>query len=114
MRLDHRSFQDINDAMYQESGEEDSAQEAFDDEGREISTNTTSPQDKIKLERQKLMESAANGEVKPQGWYFFYRIFVFLGGLAFFLAFVSIGILVYTMIQILKENRNEEGQGLIS
>ena len=54
------------------------------------------------------MEQAANGEVKPQGWYFFYRIFVFLGGLSFFLAIVSIGILIYTMVQILQKNRSEE------
>jgi flagellar biosynthesis regulator FlaF len=38
---------------------------------------------------------------------------VFLGGLSFFLAIVSIGILIYTMVQIIQKNRSEEGQGLI-
>lgn len=111
VRLDHRSFQDINDAMSEEDQE---AQEAFDDDEEYQSNNSTErPQDKIKREKQALMAQAANGEVKPQGFYFFYRIFVFLGGLSFFLAIVSIGILIYTMVQILQKSRNEEGQGLI-
>ena len=97
VRLDHRSFQDINDAMTEQ---QDDGQEAFEDEEDSASTNSTSerPQEKIKRQKQELLNEAANGEVKPQGFYFFYRIFVFLGGLSFFLAIVSIGILIYTMV----------------
>jgi len=94
VRLDHRSFNEINDAMADED-----TQEAFEDDDEYQATNSTErPQDKIKREKQELLAQAANGEVKPEGYYFFYRIFVFLGGLSFFLAVVSIGILIYTMV----------------
>lgn len=111
VRLDHRSFQDINEVIY---GNDDGQDAMEDDSDTTATSGAEKPQDKIKRERQELLQQAANGEVKPQGWYFFYRIFVFLGGLAFFAAIVSIGILIYTMVQIIQKNRNEEGQGLIN
>ena len=63
VRLDHRSFQDINDAMT----EQDEGQEAFEDEDDAQATNSTSekPQEKIKRQKQELLNEAANGEVKP-------------------------------------------------
>ena len=49
VRLDHRSFQDINDAMT----EQDEGQEAFEDEDDAQATNSTSEKPQEKIKRQK-------------------------------------------------------------
>jgi hypothetical protein len=37
--------------------------------------------------------------VKPKGWYFFYRIFVFISGLSLVLAIAAVGFLIYLIFQ---------------
>ena len=103
VRPDQRSFDDIA-SQFREGANEDNDETytLVEDEPEQAPTeggNTTKPTEDpnvaIKRERDKLYTQAANGEVKPEGFYFFYKLFMFFGGLALFLAIVCFIWLIY-------------------
>jgi len=49
-----------------------------------------------------LNDKADNGDLQTNGYYLFYHIFKFIGGMALFLAIVSFGILVYLVVNMIK------------
>ena len=58
------------------------------------------------------MNQKENGEVRAQGFYLFYHIFKFIGGLALFLSIICLGALIYLFVLLIKGTQ-EEGQNLI-
>jgi hypothetical protein len=65
------------------------------------------------MEKDALFKKAANGEVKPQGFYFFYKFFVFIGGLSLVLALICVACLIYFVVLILRPSQDVENQQLI-
>ena len=100
--MENLSFEnvDINNAAEdaksgtteEENGEEDD--EETPDEAAER-LKRESPKARIARERKELKDKASNGEVKAEGFYLFYNIFMFISGLALFCAFIGfIGLIV--------------------
>mmetsp|Transcript_1390 Transcript_1390/g.2446 ORF Transcript_1390/g.2446 Transcript_1390/m.2446 type:complete len:85 (+) Transcript_1390:1089-1343(+) len=53
-------------------------------------------------DRESLLAQKENGQVKAQGFYLFYHIFKFIGGLALLLAVLCVAILIFLLVQLIK------------
>ena len=60
------------------------------------------PKERIKRERKKLLEEKENGDVKAEGYYIFYHIFMFIAGLSLFIGVVAFIALIYFIVKICK------------
>ena len=106
VREDHRDFAEISEALRQENYgyEEDyDSSEAFEDEDITVQENngkneTERPAQKIGRERQKIYKDADNGDIKPEGVYFFYNFFNLIGSAAMFIALVCLCWLIYLVV----------------
>ena len=81
-----------------------------DEEDDEAATDADkkkeTPKVRIQRERAELLEKANKGEVKANGFYLFYNVFMFISGLALFCAVIAFGFLIYTIVQMVKGSNN--------
>jgi len=114
--LENLSFENIDSANADEdhmSGttEEENGEEDDEDTPEEAAEKSKkeSPKARISRERTDLLDKASKGEVKAQGFYLFYNIFMFISGLALFCAVVAFIALIVIIAQMVKGSRMASG-----
>ena len=111
VRLDHRENSEIANAMKDDdstNNDSDTLDDDDDDSSTTGKNSTEKPAAKIKREKENLLQQAENGDVKPTGLYIFYHIFKFIAGLALLLAVISIGLLIYFVVQMIKGTSSQD------
>ena len=117
MRRDYRTGEEIDSEESEETDEYEYS--ADEDEDESSVEHKEKPQEKIKKQKQQYQEQKDNGEVKTQGFYIFYRIFKFIGGLSLFIAVGCLAYLIYLFYMLVTKPaanpaRNErEDQNLL-
>lgn len=115
--LENLSFENVDIANADEdrksgtTGEENGEEEDEDETPEEAAARLKreSPKTRITRERKELMDKASNGEVKAEGFYLFYNIFMFISGLALFCAFVGFIALIVTIARLIQAARMPSG-----
>ena len=113
VRTDQRDFSEISAAMAEENdADSNETEDPYDDE--DISTqssegkNTTEkPAQRIARERNSIYGKAANGEIRTDGFYFFYNLFNLIGSIAIFLAVVCLCYLIFLVVGVTGSNDGE-------
>ena len=105
VRQDHRESPPTDED--EEDEVDESTAEETDESDADAKSGKEKPAAKIKRERENLKSQRDSGSIKPEGFYLFYRIFIFIGGLALFLAVIATGILFYFIFHLIKGSAND-------
>ena len=108
VRIDQRDWSEIN---VKEEDTESEEQKASYDETAEDENNEDGEEfdaaKKKEEQRQEYYKQAANGEIKAEGHYPFYKLFRYIAGFALFAAVVCVGVLIFLFVSMMKGSQSD-------
>lgn len=106
VRLDTRANSDL---FTDDDEDDDNEDDEIDMESdTDVKKKEKSPAKKIKIEKKKLDQQVANGEIEGKSSYFFYHLFKFLALICFLGALGCLVYLFYEMYMLFKNRNNNQ------